>query len=91
MLSWAARRQAGCPEEVRQFADGMLAEVPWRPDPIFMLDIAEAEGRLWLVEVNGFSCSWLYACDLEPVVAEASKQASEQCDQAQRYEHPSGS
>jgi ATP-grasp domain, R2K clade family 3 len=64
---------AACPAEVRSFAESMLAEVSWRPDPIFMLDVCEAEDRLWLVELNGFSCSWLYQCDLSAVVAEASE------------------
>src|SRR5262249_28269409 len=62
----------GCPDKVRDFAAAMLVEVSWRPDPIFMLDICEAAGRLWLVELNGFSTSWLYDCDLTAVVAEAS-------------------
>jgi hypothetical protein len=61
----------GCPDE------GMLAEIHWRPDPIFMLDVCEAEGRLWLVELNGFSCSWLYQCDLAAVVSQASELASQ--------------
>jgi hypothetical protein len=61
----------GYPEAVRDFAEAMLAEVRWRPDPIFMMDICESDGRLWLVELNGFSCSWLYQCDLAAVVAEA--------------------
>jgi hypothetical protein len=69
--------QAGCPEEVQKFAEAMLAEVRWRPDPIFMLDICEADGQFWLVEINGFSCSWLYACDVNAVVEEASRLASE--------------
>jgi hypothetical protein len=42
----------------------MLAEVRWRPDPIFMLDVCDADGHLWLVEINGFSFSWLYQCDV---------------------------
>jgi hypothetical protein len=67
----------GCPDEVRAFGEAMLREVRWRPDPIFMLDVCESEGRLWLVEVNGFSCSWLYQCDLSAVVAEASQLANE--------------
>jgi hypothetical protein len=67
----------GCLEEVRAFAEAMLADVRWRPDPIFMLDIAESAGRLWLVELNGFSCSWLYACDLAAVVTEASRLATQ--------------
>jgi hypothetical protein len=67
----------GCPEDVHAFVEAMLAEVRWRPDPIFMVDIAELAGRLWLVELNGFSCSWLYACDLAAVVEEASRLATQ--------------
>ncbi len=52
--------QPGSPDDVREFATTMLAEVRWRPDPIFMLDVCESEGRFWLVELNSFSCSWLY-------------------------------
>ena len=66
----------GSPDEVRQFVIAMLAEVRWRPDPIFMLDICESAGRLWLVELNSFSSSWLYQCDLTAVVAAASELAS---------------
>lgn len=65
-----------CPDEVRAFAEAMLAEVRWRPDPVFMMDVCECESRLWLVELNGFSCSWLYQCDLEVVVREASELAA---------------
>jgi hypothetical protein len=61
-----------CPAEVRTFTESMLAEVRWHPDPIFMLDVCESDGRLWLVELNSFSCSWLYQCDLSAVVGEAS-------------------
>ena len=66
----------GCPVEIRQFAASMLSEVRWRPDPIFMLDICESDGRLWLVELNSFSSSWMYQCDLAEVVAEASEIAA---------------
>jgi hypothetical protein len=72
------RLAPGCPEEVRGFADAMLKEACWRPDPIFMMDIAESAGRLWLVELNGFSCSWLYACEVGAVVGEASRLATEE-------------
>lgn len=59
-----------CPGEVVAFAAAMLAEVRWRPDPVFMLDVCESAGQLWLVELNSFSCSWLYQSDLPSVVAE---------------------
>jgi hypothetical protein len=66
---------ADCPAEVRGFAETMLSEVRWRPDPIFMLDVCESEGRLWLVELNSFSGSWLYQCNISAVVAAASELA----------------
>jgi hypothetical protein len=60
------------PAEVRGFAQSMLAEVGYRPDPAFMLDVCESAERLWLVELNSFSSSWLYRCELPTVVAEVS-------------------
>lgn len=52
---------------------------PWRyacqvakaltpPDPLYVLDIAEVDGDLRLMELNPFSGADLYACDLKPVV-----------------------
>ena len=66
----------GFPDGIRDFADAMLADVSWRPDPIFMLDLCESGGRLWLVELNSFSSSWLYRCDVSSVIAEASDLAT---------------
>jgi hypothetical protein len=68
----------GCPELVREFVAGMLNAVSWRPDAIFMMDVCESDGRLWLLELNGFSCSWLYRCDLAEVVGKASELAVRQ-------------
>ena len=61
-------RAEGCPDEVRAFARSMLAEIAWRPDPIFTLDLCESNGHLFLVELNSFSCAGLYDCDLDAVV-----------------------
>lgn len=66
-----------CPAEVTSFAESVLAGVRWRPDPAFMLDVCESAGRLWLVELNSFSGSWLYRCDLPAVVSDASELAEE--------------
>jgi len=63
---------AGCPSEVKSFTESVLSGVHWRPDPIFMVDVCESEGQLWLVELNSFSGSWLYQCELSSVVAAAS-------------------
>jgi hypothetical protein len=63
---------AGCPDAVRSFAAAALAAAGWAPDDIFMMDVCESEGRLCLLELNGFSCSALYECDPRAVVAAAS-------------------
>lgn len=67
--------EAGCPAEVRAFAEAVLGDVRWRPDPAFMLDVCESAGRLWLVELNSFSGSWLYRCALPEVVSAAGELA----------------
>jgi hypothetical protein len=50
-----------------------LAAEARRPDDVFMLDVCESGGELRLVELNGFICSWLYACDLAAVVERVSR------------------
>jgi hypothetical protein len=66
---------AGCPDQVRELADRVLAEVGWRPDVVFMADVCESNGELALVEFNSFSCSGLYHCDPQSVVAAVSETA----------------
>jgi hypothetical protein len=65
--------QPGCPDKVFGFARDMLAAVRWRPDDLFMLDVCESANGLRLVELNSFSCSWLYACDFAAVVVGCSR------------------
>jgi len=65
-----------CPAEVLAFGASLLRETTWRPDPLFTMDICELDGRLRLVELNGFSCSNLYKCDLEPLLTAASVAAT---------------
>jgi hypothetical protein len=69
----------GCPDDVSAFADKMLRTNPWRPDELFMLDVCESEGRLYLLELNGFSCSAFYRCDPPTVVRIASTLAIRVC------------
>jgi hypothetical protein len=78
----------GCPDEVYDFVSDMLQAVSWRPDPIFMMDVCESDGRLWLVELNGFSCSWLYNCDLPEVVEKASELAVQQWASSREAANP---
>lgn len=67
------KTESGSPAEVANFAAKMLREVPWRPDPIFMMDVCHTAGRMRLVEMNSFSCSGMYDCDVAAVVSAASR------------------
>ncbi len=67
--------EPGVPDEVLEYVRVVLSDVGWRPDDLFMLDVCESEGQFRLVELNSFSCSWLYACDLQRVVEAASHAA----------------
>jgi hypothetical protein len=63
---------AGFPAEVAEFADRVLQQVLWRPDPLFVMDVGETKNGLRIIELNGFSCSSLYAADLGILVETAS-------------------
>lgn len=57
------------PADALSFAREVASQIA-PPAPAYMLDVArEEDGRLSVVELNSFSCSDLYACDPEPVVA----------------------
>jgi hypothetical protein len=72
----------GCPQEVRAYVDALLAEVPYRPDPIFMLDVCLSDNELFLLELNSFSCSGLYQCDPTAVVKVVKDLALEEWQRA---------
>lgn len=67
--------EAGCPEEVLAFAGEVLDKTTWRPDRAFIMDVCESSGDLAMVELNSFSCSGLYRCDLAEVIRAASTAA----------------
>lgn len=57
----------------------------WQPDRIYALDLAEyylgveqTKSHIGLMELNSFTCSGLYKCDLESIVREASRIAIEE-------------
>ncbi len=47
----------------------------WEPDPLYAIDICSCYGQYFLMEINSFSCSGLYHCDVKPIVKAASEQA----------------
>jgi hypothetical protein len=70
-----------CPTQVSEYASDVLQKVTWRPDSLFVMDVCESEDRLYVLELNSFSCSGFYECDLESVVRKASELAVKEWNQ----------
>ncbi len=66
--------EGNAPAEVLLFA-AQIALLEWQPDPMYVIDIIDNYGELYLMEINSFSCSGLYHCDVRPVVEHASRLA----------------
>jgi len=68
------KRDQGCPAEV--FGVAQEAARIYRPAPVFVADVAEAENdRLAIVEYNAFNSADLYACDIKSVVERVTSAA----------------
>lgn len=67
--------------DVVQFVSECL-RVDYEPDPVFVMDVCWSNGNLYLLELNSFSCSGLYACPLKQVVKTASELAIEEWNDA---------
>lgn len=61
-----------------------IASQEWQPDLCYTVDIATSGGKMYLLEINSFSCSAFYSCDLASIVKFASlaaeKEWREYCD-----------
>ena len=81
---------AGCqylPEESPHYPTLVLClaikigEQEWQPDLCYTVDIAESGGKMYLLEVNSFSCAGLYDCDMEAIIRCASDVAEEEWEE----------
>jgi hypothetical protein len=82
--AYAADRTAR-PDDPRGDAWSFAAEIAAKlppPERVYVLDVCEAAGRLWLLELNPFSGADLYACAAPDVVAGVSKIATEEFERA---------
>ena len=61
------RNETGAPAEVRTFAMERIAE--WRPRAAFVMDVADTEDGLRIVETNSISSAGFYAMDMDRYVA----------------------
>jgi len=71
----------GYPSEAFALAD-KIAKENWQPDGMYTVDICESDGNFYLLEINSFSCSGLYDCDLDIIAEEASKLAIKTWEEA---------
>lgn len=61
------------------YPQDIVDSVQWQPDRVWVLDMCHtAGGRYSMLEINSFSCSGLYGCDMEPIVREVSRVAQEE-------------
>jgi hypothetical protein len=77
--AYAAADRSARPDDPRGEAWTFAAEVAAKlppPERVYALDVCEADGRLWLLELNPFSGADLYACAAPDVVAAVSKVAA---------------
>lgn len=64
---------ASFPKEAEQFAQEVANT--WQPESCFTIDIAKHEGKYKLLEINSFSSSGFYQCDVEKIVLAANEMA----------------
>ena len=65
----------GAPNHV-SFISQSMAENPWQPDLVYTCDVAELEtGEVKIIELNSFSSSGLYACNLKDIIINVSNVA----------------
>jgi len=55
-----------------------IASKEWQPDLCYTVDIAESEGKMYLLEINSFGCAGLYVCDMESVIRRVSVAATKE-------------
>ena len=58
---------------------GLIASHEWQPDLCYTVDIAESDGKIYLLEINSFSCAGFYCCNMANIVEYASKAAVTEC------------
>ncbi len=63
------------PGSVIEYAEHVLSQLAWRPDPLFVMDVCESNDDFRIVELNSFSCSGQCAIDLQRYVSVASESA----------------
>jgi|TARA_Y100000310_G_scaffold307018_1_gene348766 hypothetical protein len=67
------------PEKVIKFAEYMSSI--WKPDDLYVMDIAEVDGELYIVECNGWNSCGFYKSDIHKLVKEVTEHTIENYSQ----------
>lgn len=62
---------------LENYLSEVLGQVNWYPESLYTVDICEAEGELYVLELGSFSCAGEYGCDLSLLVEAGAKAAWE--------------
>jgi hypothetical protein len=60
---------------VGELLQSMINNTQWEPERVYVVDVCECNGEKYIVELNSFSCSGLYACDKSKIVNAVNKAA----------------
>lgn len=64
---------AKVPQEVIDYGNEVLENIDYQPDPMWTLDICEANSQLFVLETGGSSCAGFYESDLAAIVTEVNR------------------
>lgn len=82
---WLRLREEDRTAEI--FAQHVCDNVSWTPDRVFCMDVCRTmSGHYYVIELNSFSCSGLYACNPKPIVERVSNIAYQEW----RRKNPNG-
>ena len=65
-------------EDSFKFAQSVVDSTEYRPDRVWCLDTCICGGDHYVLEVGGFSCAGIYACDCDKIVEAVNKIALEE-------------
>jgi hypothetical protein len=67
--------ESGVPDKVKNFAEEMCKI--WVPSNVFVMDIGESNGKLYIIECNCFNSSGFYKSNIEKIITDISNYSSE--------------
>jgi hypothetical protein len=64
-------KEGGVPDRVKDFVEEMSRI--WTPADVFVMDVGESSGNLFIIECNCFNSSGFYKSDIEKIIVDVSE------------------